>query len=238
MGYIYRLPSDFSLIPNVKKVNFDYLPVKKKEFPMIRDLSIYSKNEYGEGIFALGSVLSSSEEKSSELKLENNNLINRNMFQVKIHLAYICRFPWIYIKHLKHFPTYNTKWFEKPYNPYKLYWACSLNSDIKYLFSTFWYDFFENNVVNHYDYSHLWKYYVHLLRERCVKNYWHLKIPLNTKECRICGYKSDVPYFLEIHDTIDINFDKDYIPINKNDFIVVCPNCHKNIHLNMHNNKN
>jgi len=35
---------------------------------------------------------------------------------------------------------------------------------------------------------------------------------------------------MEIHDTTFIDFENTYVPININNFIVVCPNCHKELH--------
>lgn len=228
MGYIYRLPYEFTLIPNREKLSLDYMPLKKNISPMIRSISIYNKNDYGEGIFGLGSILSETVYKSSDIiNTKSLNFINRNYFQLNIHLDYIGRFPFVDIRYLRHFPSYNHKWFRTPYNPYVLYWAVDLNEDIRKIFSRFWYDFELNSFFR----KTYWKSYIHFLRENDVKGYWNIKLPKETGKCNICGKKSDEPYFLEVHDTTDIDFDKKYVPININNFIVVCPNCHKELHL-------
>jgi hypothetical protein len=234
VGYIYKLPKEFPLIPNKDKINLNYIPVKKDISPMIRSLSIYMKSENGEGIYGLGNIISENVIKTSEIKLSKEfKFVNRNFYQINIHLDYAGRFPFIDIYYLRHFPSYNAKWFQKPYNEYKLYWAYKLNEDIKYIWSTFWYDFEDM----YFSKKH-WKYYIHYLREKSIENYWNKKLPMQQKKCSVCTLEYEEPYYLEIHDTKEIKFNNDYVPVDINDFIVVCPNCHKELHMKLRKTEN
>ena len=235
MSYLYRLPEGYSLIPYNQSINIDFLPIKKKYkyFPMAENISIYVSNKYGEGIFGLGSILSEKIYKSSELKnIESNLLMNKDFFQIHIHLNYLSVQPLIDKIYLRHFPTYNQNFFYKNYKPYKLYFTF-LYYDIEYLFSTFFYDFSSmyssSSNIN-------WYYYIHLLREKHIENNWIPKLSSSAKEkCCICGFKSEKPYFFDLHDTVKINFYEAYIPVKMNNYIPICPNCHRNIHIAMRN---
>ena len=55
-----------------KEVNLDFLPVKKNISSIISIISIFNKNDYGEGIFGLGNILSKNTYKSSEIKNTKN----------------------------------------------------------------------------------------------------------------------------------------------------------------------
>jgi len=235
MGYLYRLPEGYSLNPFNQNINLDYLPIKKKYkfYTMDGNILIYVSNEHGEGIFGFGSLLSDKIFKSSELKsIENNLLINRNFFQIHIHLNYSSVGPLVEKRFLRHFPTYNQGFFDKRYRPYKLYFSL-LYYDIEYLFSTFFWDFSSryssSSNIN-------WYYYIHLLREKHIVNNWIPKLSSSAKQkCSICGFKSEKRYFFDLHDTVKINFSDTYVPIKMDNYVPICPNCHRNIHIAMHN---
>ena len=226
MGYIYRLNDGVNLFKWRNESNV-YIPVKKDNPPMFRDISIYIKNENGEGLFGLGKIISNEIYKSSEIPLNKNiDFLVRSFFQVKIHLDYLGMFPLVDYRIMKQFPAYHHKWFQKPLNPYKLYWDYSLSNDINFIFDTFYY---EIDTAFSIDMNH-WKYYIHFLREKYARNYWKYKLPKEKGRCIECGFKNEIPYFLEIHDTTEVDFYKNYIPISMDKFVVLCPNCHKLIH--------
>lgn len=231
MGYIYRLPNDFSVSPGWQIPVF--VPLKKKRVPMMKSISIYRKAEHGEGIFGLGYIVSKDLQKSSEISgAENAGIINRNYFQLKIHLNYYSVYePYVYIQYLRHFPSYNHRWTNKPCYPYTLYWEAGINAEIEDIFSKFWYE-----IEGIYKDAN-WKYYIHLLREEAINKYWNDKLPRETGKCKLCGRKYDEPYFLEIHDTVNIDFEGAYVPVHIKDFIVLCPNCHKEQHFKMRKKK-
>jgi predicted HNH restriction endonuclease len=79
-------------------------------------------------------------------------------------------------------------------------------------------------------------FYIHILREQSINYFWNKKLPKENSQCAACGLKSDYPYFLEIHDTVKIDFDSEYKPVNIKDFIVLCPSCHKKEHLELRDN--
>jgi hypothetical protein len=229
LGWIYKLKDNFSLNPWVN--GYRYYPVKKKYTPMFNPITLYRRYNDTEGICGLGDIIEYESLKSSEITLiEGLKLFDKSYFQIKIKLnCYTPEGLFIDREILKQFPSYNRKSFEKPLNPYTLYFDGGLNYSINYIYKNFHYDFFSIIDIN----KNLWRYYIHLLREKAVANYWRNRLPMKYKKCIQCGLKSEVPYFLEIHDNVAVDFAGEYIPVNINDFIVLCPNCHKSIHQKM-----
>jgi hypothetical protein len=230
MAYLYRLLNEYTHFLQ-KSNSGHYLPVKKQCETKICSISRYSCNEYGEGVFGWGTILSKKSVKSSELKVDDNELMNRNYYQVKVHLDMFNSFPLVDIYYLRHFPAYNQKSFEKPYNPYTLNFCCNLNEDINFI-TKHSRDF--SPMAKSKEKS-LWKY-IHLLRDRYIPYNWDRAIASKIiKKCRICGKEHRETKFFEFHDPEEVDFDKEYKPVDGKDSIVVCPNCHKELHLRMRN---
>lgn len=236
MSYIYRLPNNCSIIPNKQKYNLEYLSVKKGTAYLshLGSVAIYLKNKEGEGIFGFGKIMSKKTMKSSLIDPDKKiKFLNRNFCQIEIESTGVSRYPLIAIRHLRFFPSFNSKTFNKPFNPYVLYWAGSLHWEWNYIATRFPYDirYGINPISDRY-----LKFYIHNLREKSINYFWNKKLPKENSQCAACGLKSDYPYFLEIHDTVKIDFDSDYQPVNSKNFIVLCPNCHKKEHLQMRDN--
>ena len=229
MGYIYRLPDNFKIIDHLVRYHV-YISVKKKQELISNEISIYSRNDDGEGIFALGSILSDKIYKTSELSIsEKAELYDRSFFQIKTQLFRGSRFPLVDIKYLRQFPSYNKKWCQKPKNPYTLYWDAGLTTDINYIYETYGHLFFPND--------NKWRYYIHILRERSINDFKNVRKILKNNKCFNCGILPQCDNFLEIHDTKIINFDNEYIASKKDDYIALCPNCHKILHENIKTGK-
>lgn len=237
MSYIYRLPNNCSLIPNKQKYNLEYLSVKKSPVYSLHfgEVAIYAKNKHGEGIVGFGEILNEKTFKSSQLDPDKKNkYIDRNFFQVNVRLYHQSTEPIIYLRHLKQFPSFNSKTFDKPFNPYVLYWAGMLHWEWDYIKKRFPYNFPYGIEPTSDRYL---RFYIHILREKSINYFWNKKLPKENNQCAACGLKSDYPYFLEIHDTVKIDFDSDYKPVNIKDFIVLCPSCHKKEHLELRDKK-
>ncbi|MDX9883728.1 MAG: hypothetical protein RBS73_16825 [Prolixibacteraceae bacterium] len=242
MSYIYRLPEKCTLLPNKEKFDLDFLSVKKLplySFPLGK-VAIYAKNKKGEGIFGFGEILNVKPFKSSHLDPEQKiKFINRSYFQVKIRYRDKSCWPLINIRHLKHFPSFNSKQYKKPFNPFVLYWAGAMHWELSFLQYRFSHDFNSGSGLGFFLSDRYWRFYIHILREQWINYFWNKRLPKENSRCTACGLKSDYPYFLEIHDTVKIDFDDDYRPVDSKNFIVLCPNCHKKEHLQMrHNNDN
>lgn len=236
MSYIYRLPEKCNLYPNKAKFDFNYLSVKKSPVYSYRrgEVAIYAKNKHGEGIFTFGEILNEKAFKSSQLDPDKKTkFINRNYFQVNVKL-YQSIEPVIYLRHLRHFPSFNSKSFDKPLNPYVLYWAGMLHWEWDYIKKRFPFNFPYGIEPTSDRYL---RFYIHILREKSINYFWNKKLPKENNQCASCVLKSDYPYFLEIHDTFKIDFDSEYKPVNIKDFIVLCPNCHKMEHLELRDKK-
>ncbi len=86
------------------------------------------------------------------------------------------------------------------------------------------------------EYNHL---YVHKSREEFVTNHRiYYKLSKGISKCSHCGVKHDeyLPYtlpFFEFHETITPQVSTKYRKIDFNNFIALCPNCHKKIHERM-----
>ena len=239
MSYIYRLPDNYSLIPNDEKFDLNYLSVKNMPSYIYRtgDIAIYGKNENGEGIFGFGEIMGEKAVKTSLIDPEKKNkFFKRNYFQIEVKLGSLSTEPFIYIRYLRHSPSFNSKSFQLPYNPFVLYWAGGIHWEYKYPRYIFSYDFSLSSDSIILSDRH-WRFYIHILREKSINHFWNNKLPKEKNHCNACGLKSDYPYFLEIHDTAKIDFDADFKPVSIKDFIVLCPNCHKKEHLQMRDNK-
>jgi len=233
MSWIYILKDNFTMNPWT--VQYEYFPVKKKYWTGYGPIALYRKYKNTEGICGWGDILELNAEKSSEIKIvEGMKLYDASYFQIKMRLTSFTHQGLLIDKEiLRQFPAYNIKLFRKPLNPYTLYFDGGLTPSIEYIFSEGKYDF-----CSIYDIKeNLWKYFIHLLREAEAKNSWFREFHKKRSECVNCGYKSETPYFFELHDTITVDFDREYIPVNKNDFIILCPNCHKSIHQEMKRGK-
>ncbi|MCK9270874.1 MAG: hypothetical protein RBR47_06240 [Bacteroidales bacterium] len=226
MAWIYRLENGRSLIPNDEMFCLDFLSVKKKWYSrFFEEVAIYGKNESGEGIFGFGKIMGEGYLKSSIVDPKKQlRFYDRTYFQMPIHLYTKSRFPLIPIRYLRHFPTYNCSHFQKPFNPYVLYFS-SIVYDYKdfqktYPFWSIWYS----------DEGKYWRLFVHFLRERSVDFIYKRRLLKNIRGCQRCGWRNHSPYFLEIHDTHEINFDAEFHPLNNDDLSVLCPSCHKTMH--------
>ena len=222
MGYIYRLPNDYKIINH--PASLFYFSIKKKQDIISHEISVYSKNEDGEGIFAIGYLSSDIVYKTTELPtLERSSLFERSFFQIKVKLYRASRFPLVDIKYLSQFPSYNRKFCQKPKNPYTLYWDAGLTKDISFIYENY-NRFFSTNINK-------WKYYIHILREESIKHKKKVRKMLNTaNKCINCGILPQTSNFLEIHDKFNINFNYEYVTPGIEDAIIVCPNCHKILH--------
>lgn len=229
MSWIYVLKDNFSTNPWT--IGYEYFPVKKKYYTGFSPITLYRKYKDTEGICGWGNFIERDSLKSSEIKpIEGMNLYDKSYFQIKITLnSYTPEGLIIDKEILRQFPSYNRKSFGKPFNPYTLYFDAGLNWSVNYIYRNCHHDFFSIYDVK----ECLWKYYIHLLREKEVRYSWLRELPKKYKECVKCGYKSEAPYFFELHDTIAIDFDNEFVRVNKNDFIVLCPNCHRSIHQRM-----
>jgi hypothetical protein len=145
--------------------------------------------------------------------------------------------PTINIRHLRHFPSYNSKQYQKPLSPFVLYWAGAMHWELSFLQYRFSYDFFPSSGPAFFVSDRYWGFYIHVLREQWINYFWNKKLPKENSQCAACGLKSDYPYFLKIHDNVKIDFDSEYKPVNIKDFIVLCPNCHKKEHLDLRDKK-
>lgn len=237
MSYLYKV--DQSFIKSIKTIFFDkqriFISVKKIT-PYLRGgetIGLYLKTKYHEGLVGQGTIVDGKTYKTSELDLhENDMVINRNFYQVEIRthtMAFMgVKIP---IHILRQFPAYNSKSFQKPYNFYTLYWASSLSWEISHIETKFDYFFHRFNCNELDDIN--WQRNLHILREKDVPYRWHLYLPKKTRCCEKCGFQSYTPYLLEIHDTTVIDYSKTYSPIREEDFIILCPTCHKQEHLDM-----
>ena len=222
MGYIYRVKDNFDFNPWTP---YKYFPVKKKYYTNFEPISFYKNDDNGGGIYGLGKILEYKALNSSKIHLEEGiKLFDSSFFQIKVRFSHYSFAPYIDNKILKHFPSYNKKQFENPINPYTLYWDCGLSTYMLYVLNNFYISrasIFKKNV---------WEYYIHFLREMDINLNVKNKLLRKYKQCNQCGFKSDSPYFFELHDTVKIDLEKDYVPVNIDNFIVLCPNCHKLIH--------
>lgn len=234
MSYLYKLENNKSLLLNADIFGINYLPVKRKASHMqLRDVALYIKNDDSEGIFGFAKILEDKTLKSSEIKVKKKiNFINRNFFQLPVKFTICSSEPLIEIRHLRHFPSYNSSLFQKPFNPFVLYWSGALHWEYSYLQHRFSYDFCPETGPNFFP-DRYWKHYIHFLREQHINYFWNKKLPKEKQKCEICGEKLHSAYFLEIHDTTEIDFNGDFKPIKIEDFIVLCPSCHKKEHLKL-----
>ena len=231
MSYIYRIDRDSE--NSFHRVSAgSFLSVKK--VPYIspgQKVAIYAKTEEYEGIFSFATFLKSNTYKTSVIEDNKTQLfLNRNFFQIPVEPDGSSTVPRIDIRYLKHFPSYNSKVFQRPYKPFVLYWAGLLAWEYEYLRYRFSYDFCPSCGPAIFP-DRYWEHYIHVLREQCINYFWNNKLPKEKGKCENCGEKYHQPYFLEIHDTVEIDFDLDFKPVSIRDFIVLCPSCHKKEHL-------
>ena len=231
MSYIYRIDRDSE--NSYHRVSAgSFLSVKK--VPYIspgQKVAIYAKNEEMEGIFSFVTIKEARTYKTSEIEdNKNQHFLNRNFFQIPIQTGGYSTVPKIDIRYLKHFPSYNSKVFQKPYKPFTLYWAGLLAWEYEYLKYRFSYDFTPSSGPAIFP-DRYWKHYIHVLREQSINYFWNNKLPKEKHACESCGENYHHPYFLEIHDTVEINFEQDFKPVSIHDFVVLCPSCHKKEHL-------
>ena len=116
---------------------------------------------------------------------------------------------------------------------FTIYWDAGVTSDIEYIYDTFRDDFDQVFVPD----ENKWVFYVHLLREKTIKYFWKVREMLKNGKCLKCGTEAQYEQFLEIHDSYNIDFHKEYKSLELMDYITVCPNCHKILHENMRNGK-
>jgi len=232
MSWIYMLKDNISLNTHWNN-GIKYFPVKKKYTPMFSPITLWRKYKDTEGICGLGEIIEYEAIKSTEIKLnENTRIYDKSYFQIKIKTnTYTPEGLFIDKEILKQFPAYNRKCFDMPLNPYTLYFDGGLNYSVNYIYHNYHSDFFSISYID----KNLWKYFIHILREREIRNYWKRILLKKYKECFYCGFKSEVKNFFELHDNVIVDFDKDFVPVNLNDFSVLCPNCHKLIHHKMKN---
>ncbi len=230
MGYIYRLPvkdGDTSL----EDYDLKYLSVKK--FPIgvrpLEEVAIYGKTNRGEGILGLFEVMekpTTSSDIDPEKKIE---FLYRSYFQVKVRTYHLSLIPLIELRHLRHFPSYNRSAYHRKFNTYMLYESDGLQWEYRLIKYRYPFDFCMSIGPPFFG-DRYWRKFIHHIREKSIDYSWHKVLPQQKGECAGCGVKSQVPYFLEIHDTVKIDFDVEYKPIQMEDFIVLCPNCHKKEH--------
>jgi hypothetical protein len=142
MSYIYRIDRDSE--NSYHRVSAgSFLSVKK--VPNIspgQKVAIYAKNGEMEGIFSFVTIKEARTYKTSEIEdNKNQHFLNRNFFQIPIQTGGYSTVPKIDIRYLKHFPSYNSKVFQRPYKPFTLYWSGLLAWEYEYLKYRFSYDF-------------------------------------------------------------------------------------------------
>ena len=228
MGYLYRLEDNTFINRFTDKIG--YISVKKPYKPTeYNSLAIYLKNKHGEGVFGIGEFLTLDFFKLKNIiNEENAEIQNKNYLQFKINLEHTFEFPIVNLKYLKLFPTYNAKFCYKPKHSFRLYWDAGICRNIFYLINECNYDY-------KLDYCNdaKWKYNLHCLRDGVYTNQWtHMK---EKNICKLCGINKNHTHFFELHDTVKIDLFKDFVPLNRNNYIVVCQECHINIHKKMEN---
>jgi len=127
-----------------------------------------------------------------------------------------------------------------PINVYSIHQAGSLSDEISSIFDDHWWCFSSGEfdlTKNQY------QFLFHLLREKWlglwkIKDYKKLLSGKNT--CVFCNmtvtpYKEFYRDFLELHELVKVDFMKEFIKIVPENFVVLCPNCHKHEHEKMKN---
>jgi hypothetical protein len=170
--------------------------------------------------------------KVSEIPKDEQHLVyNRSQLQIAVRLSSIAEDPFLGTQCLEQFPSINQHRKIRAINYDKVYRTNRLVSEINYLYSGKWwhtlpYSFLGDNHREHY---------FHILREQHFRLYFlrkYKRILKEETECSICkfkanDYKPEYSPFLELHETTPVDFNSKYKQIKKEDFIVVCPNCHK-----------
>lgn len=254
MTYIYKMP--LPILPNKEEFKMEYIPIKRKDrLHQGASISFYAENKFGKGIFALGIILSDKTIKSSEIgKPEEIKLMNRNFYQIKVFHTTTSLNPIIPLRFLRHFPSFNSNYGARPYNSNVLYSDGGLSYEIDTLTTLFPYSPYNTRVsLSEFegetmyrslfysnredgtvglDFDGDWKIKLHCLRERSLHTMHYRKMIKKAKRCAVCGMlKPYLKNYFELHEKIEINFEKPYVPVAANNFITVCPNCHKMMHI-------
>ena len=123
---------------------------------------------------------------------------------------------------------------------YEIHSAGSLSDEISFIFDDHWWFFprGEFDLTNNQ-----YQFFFHLLREKWlglwkIKDYKKLLGGKNT--CVYCNmtftpYKEFYHDFLELHELVKVDFMKEFLKIFPENFVVLCPNCHKHEHEKMKN---
>jgi hypothetical protein len=234
MGFLYKLPKYYSLVPNEQGININYCSLKKKYDGILSfsdEIAIYeSLNDCEEGIYTIGNIKGLY--KSSEiLHNKNINFLNRNYFQLKIEYLFYNYYPLVNLKYLKQFPSYNRPWSYKPYNPYKLYWDGGIIKSINDISKSFSIDY--KNIQE--STTAQWKYYIHKLREIEINSFFWWKLLSINDCCKLCGKKIINIQDFNIHDNTKIDFNLPYEPVITLNCVLLCHECHKKEHQKLNN---
>ncbi len=176
-----------------------------------------------EGICGYAQVLNQPKKTSEIPDEEKRKLFDRNLFQLPVHIHTFSRNALIPKKILFHFPSLNTRPKLRPWNESVLYWDNGLNYEIKYLSFRFPY----SQIIPPPS-ENEFRLMVHILREQALHTRFYRQIASKAEKCSICFFPNpQLENFFELHETLEIDFDEPFVPVSSNNFIALCPNCHK-----------
>lgn len=240
MSYLIKVPVDlidYTSMPH----EISFIAIKKSVYICQGDeIFVFRETDDFAGLIGVAEVTGSPIKVSDIAKEEQHKIYDRSLMQIPVRFKTISSKSIIDKKILYHLPGLNHTEKIRPYNPNTLYW-CSIPKEIDYLLKNNWWYF------THLAYptDNHWLYWLHIIREKRFSSWTfndYRKHITGKKKCEICGMKSK-PFkefyhdFFELHETTKIDTDDEYNAIKPENFIVVCPNCHKKEHSKIKNNK-
>jgi len=233
MTYLYIFEQETLCKFLNNEIVIDYFPVKKKKSVRSKGekIAIYATIGNESGIIGFADILGDCITAKKIIKEKAVNLLKKDYFQLPVKTPYLYSDEIIIPdKYLQFFPSFNTGFsVKKAYNTFVLYDFGIIYDEYEYIKRTL----LEFNVsfLLSKNEENNWRYFIHKLREE--KIYFRKNKKRIIGSCSKCGLKSETPFFLELHDTFDINFNQKYESFHIDKCILLCPTCHKQIHFEM-----
>ncbi|MFP4023991.1 MAG: hypothetical protein ACLFVR_05645 [Thiohalospira sp.] len=212
-----------------------YVAVKKTNyiFPGNKIMIYKETNEYA-GLIGIGEITDYAKKVSEIPSNKQNTIYDRSLFQVPVRFKILFTSDLLNKDFFYKLPALNERRKIRAYNSNTIYFANWLDRELNYIFNDNWwyFTFRVTPTESHYRY---WLHYIREYNLRWLEFNKYKKIITGKDTCSICKIKHN-PYseffsdFFEMHEIIDNYDDKEYRKIKPQNFIVVCPNCHKKEH--------
>jgi hypothetical protein len=235
MSILYKASEEFThSIGHIGKTN--YLPIKN---PYVihphAEIFVHHCNEELSGICAIGRI-SDYPKKVRELdEKEREKCSDTTFLQLPVIFTQYSVETIIEDEILFQFPSLNQLAKIRPTKYFTCREVNYLSEEITFFLSDHWWYF--TRCAYHLDEGH-YKYWIHQLREKWLTSWKFInykRIIYGKSKCEHCGLTTE-PFreyyhdFLELHETVKIDFKTEYIKIVPENFVILCPNCHKMEH--------